>query len=101
MSADEAELAMESIERSARVQTQLITDLMELSRIRIGKLRIEVEPVCLSTIVQAAIQTVLPAAKAKGIEIDAPARATVGPILADPNRMHFFFKQKTAYEMEL
>jgi signal transduction histidine kinase/ActR/RegA family two-component response regulator len=88
MSADEAELAMESIERSARVQTQLITDLMELSRIRMGKLRIEVEPVCLSTIVQSAIQTVIPAAKAKGIEIDAPERASVGPILADPSRMH-------------
>jgi signal transduction histidine kinase/ActR/RegA family two-component response regulator len=88
MSADETELAMESIERSARIQTQLISDLMDLSRMRMGKLRIEVQPVCLSEIVHSAIQTVLPAAKAKGITIDAPERPSVGPVLADPNRVH-------------
>jgi signal transduction histidine kinase/ActR/RegA family two-component response regulator len=88
MSTDETDLALESIERSARVQTQLICDLMELSRMRMGKLRIEVQPICLSAIVQSAIQTVLPAAKAKGIAIDAPDRPSVGPVLADPNRVH-------------
>jgi signal transduction histidine kinase/CheY-like chemotaxis protein len=88
MTTDEAELAMESIERSARVQTQLISDLMDLSQMRMGKLRIEVQPVCLSAIVHSAIQTVLPAAKAKGITIDAPERPSVGPVLADPNRVH-------------
>jgi signal transduction histidine kinase len=88
MSAEETELAMESIERSARVQTQLISDLMELSQIRMGKLRIQVEPVCLSAIVRSAIQTVLPGAKAKGIDIIAPERPSVGPVLADPNRLH-------------
>jgi len=88
MSAEEAELAMESIERSAKVQTQLISDLMELSRIRMGKLRLEVQPICLSEIVQSAVQTVLPGAMAKGIELDAPARPSVGPVLADADRLH-------------
>jgi signal transduction histidine kinase/CheY-like chemotaxis protein len=88
MSAEEAELAMESIERSARVQTQLISDLVELSRIRMGKLRIEVRPVCLTDIVQSAVQTVLPAASAKKITIHAPAHPTVGPVLADEGRLH-------------
>jgi CheY-like chemotaxis protein len=79
---------MESIERSAKVQTQLISDLMELSRIRMGKLRIEVQPVCLSEVVQSAIQTVVPAAKAKGIQVDSPQQSSVGPVLADPDRIH-------------
>ncbi len=88
MSAEETELAMESIERSAKIQTQLISDLMELSRIRMGKLRIETEPVCFSDLVYSAIQTALPAAKAKDIEVCAPLRPSVGPVLADPARFH-------------
>ena len=88
MNSEETELAMESIERSARVQTQLISDLMDLSQMRMGKLRIEVQPVCLSATVHSAIQTVVPAAKAKGIKIETAERPSVGPVLADPNRVH-------------
>ncbi len=88
MNAEETKLAMASIERSVKIQTQLISDLMELSRIRMGKLRIETQPVCLSNLVHSAIQTVLPAAKAKGIEVCAPLRPSVGPVLADPARFH-------------
>jgi CheY-like chemotaxis protein len=84
----EIELAMESIERSAKVQTLLVNDILELSRIRMGKLRLEVQPVCVSEIMQSAIQTIVPAATAKGIKIDAQVRPSIGPVLADPDRLH-------------
>jgi signal transduction histidine kinase len=88
MSDEESALALESIERSAKVQTQLISDLMELSRIRMGKLRIETQPVFISDLLQSAVQTVLPAAMAKGIEVCAPHTPSIGAVLADPTRLH-------------
>jgi signal transduction histidine kinase len=59
--------AMETIERSARAQAQLVEDLLDVSRIIQGKLRLSVRPVELSTVIEAALDTVRPAAEAKAI----------------------------------
>jgi signal transduction histidine kinase/ActR/RegA family two-component response regulator len=85
---DEVETAMESIEQSARIQTQLITDLLDLSRVRMGKLRLDMHAVCISDVVESAAQTVLPTAQAKGIEMCLPSGQSVGPVLADTDRLH-------------
>jgi PAS domain S-box-containing protein len=77
---------LEIIERNTRVQTQLISDLLDVSRIITGKLRLEIQSIELGEIVRNAIQTVQPAADAKGIELRLEI-SQVEPIVADPERL--------------
>jgi CheY-like chemotaxis protein len=53
-----------------------------------GKLRLDMHAVCISGVVESAAQTVLPTAQAKGIEMRLPGVQSVGPVLADSNRLH-------------
>ena len=62
--------ALEVVARNARVQAQLVEDLLDLSRISAGKLRFDVRPVDLSTVVDNAVAAVSPAAEAKGVRLD-------------------------------
>jgi PAS domain S-box-containing protein len=66
---EKRERALETVERSARAQAQLIDDLLDVSRILAGKLRLEVEPMELPPVVTAALETVRPAAAAKDIRL--------------------------------
>ena len=59
--------ALETIERNAHVQEQLIADILDVSRIVTGKLRLELRPIDLAPLVDAALDAVRPAADAKGI----------------------------------
>jgi signal transduction histidine kinase/CheY-like chemotaxis protein len=79
--------ALETIERNAKSQAQLIEDILDVSRIVAGKLNLDVRPVELASIVNAAIDAVRPAADAKGIELDEILDPRAGPVLGDPNRM--------------
>src|ERR1041385_2265441 len=79
---------LEAIDRNARVQAQLIDDLLDVSRIVSGKLNLEVRPLDISSVVRAAINVVQPAADAKGITIDYFAEPGVGAISADSARLH-------------
>jgi PAS domain S-box-containing protein len=65
----EVQEGLEVIARNARVQTQLVEDLLDMSRIVSGKLRLDVQPVDLGEVLEAAIQSVLPAAEARGIRL--------------------------------
>ncbi len=62
-------LALETIERSALTQVQLINELLDVSRIITGKLLLDIEQVDLATVVGAAVEVMLPAANAKGITV--------------------------------
>jgi signal transduction histidine kinase len=62
--------AIETISRNAQLQSQLISDILDVSRIVTGKLRLEVESISLVSVIFAALDTVKPAAVAKGIEIE-------------------------------
>jgi PAS domain S-box-containing protein len=62
---------LEVIERNARAQAQIIEDLLDMSRIMSGKVRLNVQRVDLSSIVQAAVETTRPTAEAKGIRLQA------------------------------
>jgi len=66
---DKRERAVETIERNARSQAQLIEDLLDVSRILAGKLRLDVAPVDLRAVVEAAVDTVRPAANARGVSL--------------------------------
>jgi PAS domain S-box-containing protein len=84
---DYAARALETIERSARLQNQLIEDLMDVSRIMNGKLRLDVRPVHLSPTIEAALDVMRPAAEAKEIELQVDLDPTVGEVYCDPSRM--------------
>ena len=75
------------IERNARAQTQLIEDLLDMSRIVSGKIRLDVQPVQAASFIDAAIETVMTAAEAKGIRIQKVLDSYAGPVSGDPNRL--------------
>lgn len=79
--------ALETIERNAKSQAQLIEDILDVSRIVTGKLRLDVRPVELAAVVDAAIDAVRPAADAKGIRIETTLDPRAGPVSGDPNRL--------------
>jgi PAS domain S-box-containing protein len=79
--------AIETIDRNARAQSQLISDILDISRIVSGKLRLNVRPVDLTPVVEAALDTVRPAADAKGIRIQAVLDPSAGPVSGDADRL--------------
>jgi signal transduction histidine kinase len=77
---------LETIERNAKSQAKLIEDILDVSRIISGKLRIEVRPMDLVPIIEMAIDAVRPAAEAKAINIRTSLDAG-GLLRGDPNRL--------------
>jgi PAS domain S-box-containing protein len=78
---------LETIERNARLQAQLIEDLLDMSRIISGKVRLDVQRVDLSAVIDAAVETVRPAAEAKGVRMAKLIDPHAGPVRGDPNRL--------------
>jgi len=79
--------ATDVIERSGKAQMQLIDDLLDTARIISGKLRLEVGPVDLVVVIKESVQTISPAAEAKGISIQTDITSEVGQITGDPSRL--------------
>jgi CheY-like chemotaxis protein/nitrogen-specific signal transduction histidine kinase len=79
--------ALGIIYRNARSQAQLIDDLLDVSRIITGKLRIEVRPVDLAPVVEAAVAVVRPAASAKRVQLQTVFEPGTGLIAGDPERL--------------
>jgi PAS domain S-box-containing protein len=78
---------LETIERNARMQTQLIEDLLDMSRIASGQVRLDTQTVQPVSFIEAAIETVRPSAEAKGIRIEKVLDPVAGPIAGDPGRL--------------
>ena len=89
--AEDVAEASDVIERNARAQTQIIEDLLDMSRIISGKIRLDVQEVDLEGVVRAAIETVTPAAAAKNIRIQAVLDPLAHPVSGDPNRLQQVF----------
>jgi PAS domain S-box-containing protein len=87
LDAEKQARALEVIERNARMEAQLIEDLLDVSRIVGGKMRLQVQPVVLADVVQHALDTIQPAADAKGIRLQPVLDSTVDPISGDPDRL--------------
>ena len=79
--------ALEAIERNARAQSQLIEDLLDISRIVTGKLRLDVRLVEPIAVVEAALEAMRPAARAKSIELTPSLDPRAGPVYGDPDRL--------------
>ncbi len=90
---DQEELrdGLETIQRNARAQTQIIEDLLDMSRIVNGKVRLEVQPTDLAAVLSAAMDTVRPAAQAKGVKLRSVLDPRAGPVSGDAGRLQQVF----------
>ena len=79
--------ALETIERNAKSQSQLIDDLLDVSRIITGKLALDFHPVELSAIIEATIDTVRPMAEAKSIRVEPQLKTSHCLVSGDPARL--------------
>jgi PAS domain S-box-containing protein len=88
---EELEQGLETIERNARVQAQIIEDLLDMSRIISGKVRLDVQRVDLPAVVAEAIETVRVSASAKGVRLQTIIDPVNAPVTGDPNRLQQVF----------
>jgi PAS domain S-box-containing protein len=84
---DKVQRALDVIERSAQAQTQLIDDLLDISRIISGKLRLQIGKTDIAQVIDAAIEVVRPSAQAKRIRLQSMRDDDVGWIPGDPARL--------------
>ncbi|HWS86245.1 MAG TPA: PAS domain S-box protein [Pyrinomonadaceae bacterium] len=84
---ESARRAFETVERNARAQAQLIDDLLDVSRIVTGKLRIDVRPVDPNSFIEAAVEAVRPAAEAKGVRLQKVIDTGLVTVSGDPVRL--------------
>jgi signal transduction histidine kinase len=83
--------ALDTIERNAKLQRQLVDNLLDVSRIGAGKVQLNIHPTELRSVIEAAIDVVRPAAHAKGIGIRTELDSSVGLILCDADRLQQVF----------
>jgi PAS domain S-box-containing protein len=81
------ERAIQIIQRNADAQSKLIEDLLDVSRIITGKLKIEFQPVSFATITDSALSSLRPAIDAKQLQLETTIDPAAGPILGDPSRL--------------
>ena len=87
LNAEDTTRALKTVERSARAQSQLIDDLLDISRIITGKFRLEIRALDLLKVITAAVDAVRPAADAKGIALELACEEGDGAITGDVNRL--------------
>ena len=87
LSDDARQHALELIDRNAQAQVQLVNDLVDMSRMTIGKLQVELEPLPVVPALEAALESVRPSAEAKGIFIDTLWDLHDANVLADATRL--------------
>jgi PAS domain S-box-containing protein len=91
VAAEKREHALEVIERNALAQNQLVEDLLDMSRITTGRLRLEAEPIAASAVLRDAIEGIRPAAEAKRIAVDVDLDPAGGTVSADRTRLQQVF----------
>ena len=83
---DKQQKALETLERNARAQTRLVEDLLDVSRIVSGNTRLALETTDLAKVVESALESVRPAAEARGVRLAAALESCV--LTGDPERLH-------------
>ncbi len=87
LSGEKAARGLETLERNAAWLTQIVEDVLDVSRIVSGKIRLNVQPVELALVVDNAVATVQPAADAKSVRLQTIVDPRVGPVSGDPDRL--------------
>jgi PAS domain S-box-containing protein len=88
---EELKQGLDIIERNARVQAQIIEDLLDMSRIISGKIRLDVQQIELSAVLNESIETLRSTAQAKGVYLQARLDPFARPTSGDPNRLQQVF----------
>jgi PAS domain S-box-containing protein len=91
LASDMADRAIETISRNARSQAQIIDDILDVSRIITGKLYLELHPVEIAPVLEAAVNVVRPTAEAKGIQIEVDFEPEPAAVHGDANRLQQVF----------
>jgi signal transduction histidine kinase len=78
---------LDTLERNAKLQTQLIDDLLDMSRILSGSVRLEMQPVALAKVIEAAVESIKPSADAKGVRLETALDPEVSLVSGDPTRL--------------
>jgi PAS domain S-box-containing protein len=78
---------LDTVVRNAKLQSQLIDDLLDVSRIISGKMRLDVQPTDLAAVIDAAVEAIRPAAEAKQIQLRRVVDPFAGPVAGDPGRL--------------
>jgi PAS domain S-box-containing protein len=86
-SAETIKEGIDVIDRNVRLQTQLIEDLLDMSRIISGKIRLDIQRVDLPELINNAIEAVKPAAEAKSLRVERIVDPLAGPVSGDPSRL--------------
>ena len=84
---DKQDHALETLERNATSLTQIVEDVLDVSRIAAGKIRLNVQSIDLPVVLHDALATVMPAAEAKGVRIQSIVDPDAGPVSGDPDRL--------------
>jgi len=84
---DKQKKAVDTIERNATSLTQIVEDVLDVSRIVAGKIRLDVQPIELPEVIRAALDGIGPAADAKGVRIESIIDPQAAPISGDPERL--------------
>jgi len=84
---DRQQKAIETIERNATSLTQIVEDVLDISRIVSGKIRLNVQPVVFPDVVRSAIDAITPAADAKGVRLETELDPEASPVSGDPERL--------------
>lgn len=87
LDAETSKHALETVERNAQAQAQLIEDLVDVSRIAGGKLKLDVQVIDLLPVISEAVDIVRPAANARGVQIEVAGDTAVGPVAGDAARL--------------
>lgn len=87
LSEQERERAVHVIQRNAEAQSKLIEDLLDVSRIITGKLKIDFQPVSFAAIVESVVSSLRPVIDTKSLQLETKIDPAAGPILGDPARL--------------
>jgi signal transduction histidine kinase len=87
LSADQKQTALQTIDRNVQVQARLVDDLLDVSRIIGGKLRLDLRTVNPADVVRQSVETVRPASEAKNVDMETIIDPGIGTIVCDPDRL--------------
>src|SRR5205823_1760931 len=84
---DKYQRTFETIERNTFALTQMVEDILDVSRVVSGKMRLNMQPVELPIVLHEAVATIMPAAEAKHIRLETTMDPQIGPVSGDPDRL--------------
>src|SRR5438067_404694 len=79
--------ALDTVERNATMLTQIVGDILDVSRIITGKIRLNIQPVDVPAVIKSALETITPAADAKQLRVHTILDPRASPISGDPDRL--------------